>query len=312
MGPGGRHDLRLVRRADQLHHRRRLPRRPGRVRRWWPADLHVIGKDIVRFHTIFWPAMLWSAGLEAPRKVWVHGWLLAAGGERMSKSRGNFLDPTTSWRRVRRRRRALRRAARGPVRQGRRGLVGRLRPALQRRPRQRLRQPRQPDRLDGQPLPRRRRGPRPEPRRRRSATAGPTRSSATSTAIEGCLLHDALAELWEFVGGANKVVDAEQPWDAGEGLEGRRRGGRASGSGPCSATSSRPAGSSAWPPRRSCRTRRRGSSPSSATTTATARRQRRSAAASTSCAGAPTRPSRDVWTAPEPLFPRLDVDPEAS
>ena len=61
--------------------------------RWWPADLHVIGKDIARFHTIFWPAMLWSAGLEAPRQVWVHGWLLAAGGERMSKSRGNFLDP---------------------------------------------------------------------------------------------------------------------------------------------------------------------------------------------------------------------------
>jgi methionyl-tRNA synthetase len=60
---------------------------------WWPADLHVIGKDIARFHTIFWPAMLWSAGLEAPRHVWVHGWLLAAGGERMSKSRGNFLDP---------------------------------------------------------------------------------------------------------------------------------------------------------------------------------------------------------------------------
>ena len=61
--------------------------------RWWPADLHVIGKDIARFHTIFWPAMLWSAGLEAPRHVWVHGWLMAAGGERMSKSRGNFLDP---------------------------------------------------------------------------------------------------------------------------------------------------------------------------------------------------------------------------
>ena len=61
--------------------------------RWWPADLHVIGKDIARFHTVFWPAMLWSAGLEAPKQVWVHGWLLSRGGERMSKSRGNFLDP---------------------------------------------------------------------------------------------------------------------------------------------------------------------------------------------------------------------------
>ena len=59
---------------------------------WWPADLHVIGKDIARFHTIYWPAMLWSAGIEAPRHVWVHGFMLVQ-GERMSKSRGNFLDP---------------------------------------------------------------------------------------------------------------------------------------------------------------------------------------------------------------------------
>ena len=70
-----------------------FPDDPDAFAHWWPADLHVIGKDIARFHTIFWPAMLWSAGLEAPRHVWVHGWLLAAGGERMSKSRGNFLDP---------------------------------------------------------------------------------------------------------------------------------------------------------------------------------------------------------------------------
>lgn len=70
-----------------------FPDDPEAFGRWWPADLHVIGKDIARFHTIFWPAMLWSAGLEAPRQVWVHGWLLTKGGERMSKSRGNFLDP---------------------------------------------------------------------------------------------------------------------------------------------------------------------------------------------------------------------------
>jgi len=59
---------------------------------WWPADLHVIGKDIARFHSIYCRRCLWSAGLEAPRRVWVHGWLLAQ-GERMSKSLGNFLDP---------------------------------------------------------------------------------------------------------------------------------------------------------------------------------------------------------------------------
>ena len=70
-----------------------FPDDPDAFAHWWPADLHIIGKDIVRFHSIFWPAMLWSAGLEAPRHVWVHGFLVAAGGEQMSKSRGNFLDP---------------------------------------------------------------------------------------------------------------------------------------------------------------------------------------------------------------------------
>ena len=69
-----------------------FPGDPAAFERWWPADLQVIGKDINRLHTIYWPAMLMSAGLPLPRKVWVHGWLLAQ-GERMSKSRGNFLDP---------------------------------------------------------------------------------------------------------------------------------------------------------------------------------------------------------------------------
>ena len=101
-----------------------FPDDPEAFAHWWPADLHVIGKDIARFHTIFWPAMLWSAGLEAPRHVWVHGWLLAAGGERMSKSRGNFLDPDDFVAALRRRRRALRRAARGAVRSRRRGVAG--------------------------------------------------------------------------------------------------------------------------------------------------------------------------------------------
>src|SRR3954447_7424955 len=70
-----------------------FPDRPDDFAKWWPADLHVIGKDINRFHTIIWPAMLMSGGLELPRKVWVHGWLLNRGGERMSKSLGNMLDP---------------------------------------------------------------------------------------------------------------------------------------------------------------------------------------------------------------------------
>ena len=61
-------------------------------KRFWPADLHMIGKDIIRFHTVYWPAFLMSAGIELPRKVFVHGFLLNR-GEKMSKSVGNVVDP---------------------------------------------------------------------------------------------------------------------------------------------------------------------------------------------------------------------------
>jgi methionyl-tRNA synthetase len=61
-------------------------------RRYWPADLHMIGKDIIRFHTVFWPAFLMSAGIELPRRVFAHGFLLNR-GEKMSKSVGNIVDP---------------------------------------------------------------------------------------------------------------------------------------------------------------------------------------------------------------------------
>ena len=69
-------DLRLVRRADELHHRRRLSGRHGGIRKWWPADVHVIGKNITRFHCLYWPAMLMSAGLPLPRQVFAHGFML--------------------------------------------------------------------------------------------------------------------------------------------------------------------------------------------------------------------------------------------
>lgn len=59
---------------------------------YWPADMHLIGKDITRFHAIYWPAFLWSAGLELPQKVFGHGFLLVD-GEKMSKSIGNTVDP---------------------------------------------------------------------------------------------------------------------------------------------------------------------------------------------------------------------------
>ncbi|OBG59129.1 MULTISPECIES: methionine--tRNA ligase [unclassified Mycobacterium] len=60
--------------------------------RYWPADLHMIGKDIIRFHTVYWPAFLMSAGIDLPRRVFAHGFLLNR-GEKMSKSVGNVVDP---------------------------------------------------------------------------------------------------------------------------------------------------------------------------------------------------------------------------
>ena len=61
-------------------------------RRYWPADIHIIGKDIVRFHAVYWPAFLLSAGLPLPKQVFGHGFLLHR-GEKMSKSIGNVVDP---------------------------------------------------------------------------------------------------------------------------------------------------------------------------------------------------------------------------
>jgi methionyl-tRNA synthetase len=187
--------------------------------RWWPADLHVIGKDIARFHTIFWPAMLWSAGLEAPRKVWVHGWLLAAGGERMSKSRGNFLDPNDfvavfgqdGARYVVLREVAFDRDTEVSwdsfVRRYNADLANDFGNLLNRTVSMTNRY------LGGE---------RPAPR---AASDSPLAEGWADTLrlygerLEACLLHDALAELWEFVGGANKVVDAEQPWVLAKGAK---------------------------------------------------------------------------------------------
>ena len=70
-----------------------FPDREGEFARYWPADIHLIGKDIVRFHAVYWPAFLMSAGLPLPKQVFGHGFILAKGGEKMSKSLGNVVDP---------------------------------------------------------------------------------------------------------------------------------------------------------------------------------------------------------------------------
>ncbi len=189
----------------------------------------MIGKDIVRFHTIYWPAMLWSAGLEAPRRVWVHGFLLVQ-GERMSKSRGNFLDPDAavvafgadgaryvvlrevpfdrdadvSWESFVRRYNADLANDFGNLVNRTVSMAGRY--------------------LDGV---------RPDPHPRDASPLGDAWGELIEVyreRLEGCLLHEALAVLWDFVGGANKTVDAEQPWvlakaaKAGDSAAGERLG----------------------------------------------------------------------------------------
>jgi methionyl-tRNA synthetase len=191
---------------------------PAAFARYWPADLHIIGKDILRFHTIFWPAMLWSAGLEAPRRVWAHGWLLAAGGERMSKSRGNFLDVgdfvgafgSDGARYVALREVPFDKDAEvswdGFVRRYNADLANDFGNLVNRTVSMTNRY------LDGA----------------RSAPGSgvelandwPAVLDAAGRAIDGCLLHEALASLWSYVASANRYVDAEKPWELAKAWKG--------------------------------------------------------------------------------------------
>jgi len=69
-----------------------FPDNPERFQNIWPADIHLVGKDILRFHAVYWPAFLMSAGIPLPRTVFAHGWWTVE-GEKMSKSVGNVVDP---------------------------------------------------------------------------------------------------------------------------------------------------------------------------------------------------------------------------
>jgi len=68
------------------------PHDQDRFRRFWPADCHIIGKDILRFHAVYWPTFLMSAGLPLPKQIFAHGWWTVE-GQKMSKSLGNVIDP---------------------------------------------------------------------------------------------------------------------------------------------------------------------------------------------------------------------------
>ncbi|OIO38002.1 MAG: methionine--tRNA ligase [Candidatus Omnitrophica bacterium CG07_land_8_20_14_0_80_50_8] len=64
----------------------------AKLKKWWPADVHIIGKDILRHHAVYWPILLKALDLELPKMIFAHGWWVQ-GGEKMSKSRGNVVDP---------------------------------------------------------------------------------------------------------------------------------------------------------------------------------------------------------------------------
>ncbi|PLX42005.1 MAG: methionine--tRNA ligase [Deltaproteobacteria bacterium] len=69
-----------------------FPDEEGLFKKFWPADVHVVGKDILRFHTVYWPTFLMSAGIPLPKRVFAHGWWTVE-GKKMSKSLGNVVDP---------------------------------------------------------------------------------------------------------------------------------------------------------------------------------------------------------------------------
>ena len=79
---------------DALTNYLSIPRSRGEEAELWPADIHVIGKDILKFHAVYWPIMLKAAGLELPKQVLVHGWW-QKDNQKMSKSTGNVIDPVT-------------------------------------------------------------------------------------------------------------------------------------------------------------------------------------------------------------------------
>ncbi len=156
-------------------------------RRYWPADLHVIGKDIIRFHTVYWPAFLMSAGIELPRRVFAHGFINVK-GEKMSKSVGNVVDPvdlidTFGVDPVR-----YFLSARGAVRAGRQLQRGGADRQDQHRSGERAGQPRATVAVDGQQEPRRNRAAARRIHRRgpRAARDSPTRCSPRCERISTC------------------------------------------------------------------------------------------------------------------------------
>ena len=264
--------LRLVRCALELREHARLDRRrrrptggsgPARGRR-----LHVLGKGILRFHAVHWPAILLSAGLPLPTDLLVHGYL-TVDGRKIGKSLGNAVDPEALVARhgaeavrhyLLRHIRAVRghRLQRGPTGRRARRRAGRS----ARQPGAPDRHPRAAELAPAPPAGRDRRG-RPDDTLRAHLQALPGRLEG---ALAGFAADEALAAVFESVAAANRYLEQTAPWT----LARRRRRsppgrGRGRGGSPRSCTTrSRRSGSRAWPWPRSCPPRRRPSAPSSA------------------------------------------------
>ena len=214
-GPG---HLRVVGRARQLPHRTGLRRRRREPPRWWTGAsqrIHLLGKGVLRFHAVYWPAMLLSAGEALPTDIAVHGYL-TENGRKISKSSGATVDPydlvgtygtdAVRWW-------LLREVPRGadadftarPPRRPR-----------QRRARQRLRQPRQPGRLPDPPLPRR---PRPGHRTASAPDAAALEEAISdapgliAAALEDFDFRRATEAVWQIADEANRYVNRARPWD---------------------------------------------------------------------------------------------------
>jgi methionyl-tRNA synthetase len=188
-----------------------FPDDPESFAKWWPADVHIIGKNITRFHCLYWPAMLMSADIELPKQVFAHGFMLDKGAK-MSKTAGNVLDPdemadkfgVDGVRYMVLREVPFERYADvtydGFVRRYNADLANDFGNLLNRTLNMTSRY------LDGE---------RPQP-----ADAGTSALAAAwaqawsrySEAMERFYLADALAALWDFVAEANRFVDREQPW----------------------------------------------------------------------------------------------------
>ncbi|MDL2335585.1 MAG: class I tRNA ligase family protein, partial [Chloroflexota bacterium] len=179
--------------------------------RWWPADVHIIGKNITRFHCLYWPAMLMSAGLPLPKQVFAHGFMLDKGAK-MSKTQGNVLDPDAmaelmsvdgvryavlrevpfdrdadvSYDSFLRRYNADLANDFGNLLNRTLTMTGRF--------------------IDGE---------RPSPAVAATSELGAAWATAWAgytKAMDAYLLNQALEALWDFVGHANRFVDDEQPW----------------------------------------------------------------------------------------------------